>query len=305
MGRPLKARYFVKGGANDPSNIVQYKGIKNVVIATTGTHYSQGATAVVALPDDTGPGVTATISLTISAYNGTPAGGITGATITNVGSGYKNAPTVSVVPAPTQTATVTTNTTNALTLTGINGLYVGMKAVGTGINSGTTYVTTINAGTKTVTLSNNNASSNLVGNVISFQDTGANAAITVSTTAVELIPGTIATSAYIPVANGGSSAATSAIIKQKGSRSFLVENDQGRGQVKLVAGSVTAGTMSIIATDFNGSTYYVNKISGRKAHLVQKTSAGAGFIIANNTPTAWTTTGIATGTIVTLATNAI
>jgi hypothetical protein len=57
--------------------------------------------------------------------------------------------------------------------------------------------------------------------------------------------------------------------------------------------------MNIIATDYNGSTYYVNKLTAHKAHVVQKTSAGGGFLVANNIATGWTLNG-ATGTVVTI-----
>ena len=54
-----------------------------------------------------------------------------------------------------------------------------------------------------------------------------------------------------------------------------------------------------LATDFNGSTYFVNKLTAHKAHLVQKTASGS-FLVGNNVATGWTI-GTATGTVVTIA----
>ena len=108
----------------------------------------------------------------------------------------------------------------------------------------------------------------------------------------------IAFTSYI--STGSQARSNGDIIKQEASRRYLVKNVDGIGQCKLITTStLTAGTMNIIATDFNGSTYYVNKLTAHKAHLVRKTSAGGGFLVANNVATGWTLNG-ATGTVVTI-----
>ena len=108
----------------------------------------------------------------------------------------------------------------------------------------------------------------------------------------------IAFTSYI--STGSQARSNGDIIKQEASRRYLVQNSDGIGQCRLITTStLTAGTMNIIATDFNGSTYYVNKLTAHKAHLVRKTSAGAGFLVANNVATGWTLNG-ATGTVVTI-----
>lgn len=108
----------------------------------------------------------------------------------------------------------------------------------------------------------------------------------------------IAFTSYI--STGSQARSNGDIIKQEASRRYLVKNVDGIGQCKLITTStLTAGTMNIIATDFNGSTYYVNKLTAHKAHLVRKTTAGAGWILANNVSTGWTLNG-ATGTVVTI-----
>jgi hypothetical protein len=91
------------------------------------------------------------------------------------------------------------------------------------------------------------------------------------------------------------------IIKQESSRRYLLRNSQGTGQCILVTTStLTAGQMNIVATDWNGSTYYVKKLTARKAVLVTSTATGAGFLLANGVSTGWTLNA-ATGTIVTIS----
>lgn len=298
MGRPIKESYFLTNAAGAGEVMTQYQGVTASVNAG-GTHYSTGVTAVVSAPNDAA-GLNATVSLTVT----TATGAIASISVTNQGSGYNAAPTVTIVAPATQTATVTTNTTNTLTLNGVNGIYVGMKVVGTGINTGTTYVLAVNPSTKVVGLSLANANSNLVGNVITFSDTGSGATFTTGLTSVDLVAGTIATTAYIPVADGGTSAVTSTIVKQKGSHRYLIENAQGTGICNLVttSTSLTAGQMSVIATDANGSTYFVGKLTMNYAVLYQYAKSGS-FVIDNGARAQWTT-GSASGSVVSIATNA-
>ena len=78
--------------------------------------------------------------------------------------------------------------------------------------------------------------------------------------------GKITCSAYLPTHSAA--ARTSTILKQEASHRYLVQNSDGDGQCKLTAsGSLTAGQMSITATDSAGGTYYVTKLTSRKALL--------------------------------------
>jgi hypothetical protein len=101
---------------------------------------------------------------------------------------------------------------------------------------------------------------------------------------------------------GANAVAGGDILKQESSRRYLVKNSEGVGQVKLIASdSVTVGTMSIIATDGSGATFYVTKLTARKATLVNRTSTSTAVVTG---ATAGWTLGAATGTNqVTLASN--
>lgn len=89
--------------------------------------------------------------------------------------------------------------------------------------------------------------------------------------------------AYLPAAGspgviegtGGTSALNSDIVRQSGTRSFVVKNADGVGIVRLAAATPSPGTANIIATDYTGATYYVTKIASRKAYLTRKTQNGS------------------------------
>jgi len=74
---------------------------------------------------------------------------------------------------------------------------------------------------------------------------------------------------------GGSSSVTGDIIRQVGSNKYIIQTAQGIGRVKLVADTVAAGEATIIATDSNGNTYYVTKLTAHKAKLTRLVDDGS------------------------------
>jgi hypothetical protein len=71
------------------------------------------------------------------------------------------------------------------------------------------------------------------------------------------------------------------IKKQEASKRYLVQTADGQGQCKLVTtATLAAKEMNIVATDWNGSTYWVRKLTARRAVLVQSTASGS-FLITN------------------------
>jgi hypothetical protein len=292
MGRPIKKKYFVKGGSDDASSVVKYKGV-TLSANAAGSHYSQGTSAVFSGPDSS-PGVQATAALTIALPGA--GGGVTAATIVNPGSGYATAPAVTLVKPTTVTLSATLSTSTS-TISGIstNGIYVGMRMDGTPGMPASNYVTAVNPTSVTGTY---NFTANTT-TAVTFSDVGSGATFTVGLTAVEADTGTIACTAYLTT---GSSAVKSAIIKQEGSHRYFVENDQGRGTCLLATTStLTAGQMTIIANDTNGSTYYVKKLTARKAVIYRKTVNGS-FLFNNEAVVGWTTGAPSTG-IVQIVTN--
>ena len=91
------------------------------------------------------------------------------------------------------------------------------------------------------------------------------------------------------------------IMKQESSRRYLVKEDSGvQGQCRLVAsnsGDLYPGEMCLIATDTQGCTYFVTKLTARRAYLTQRTSAGTGYQFADGTSAGWNITGAVTGRV--------
>jgi hypothetical protein len=303
MGRPIKEKFF--GNTNSPySNTAQGGGTglggegvaTSIVVTNTGTRYSQGSVAVFSAPQLPG-GITATGTLTI----GTPTtqGRITALTLALAGSGYTSTATVSVTTASSVSKTVSGTSTQAtLHLNNTTGIYVGMSVAGNaGLGGGgnVTYVTAIDSATNSVTVQDANDGA-ISAATLTFADYGSGATFVTAITASQ--QNAIKGQAFIT----GGSAKLYDIKKQEASRRYLVKTSDGQGQCKLVTTStLTAGTMNIEATDWNGSKYYVKKLTARRAVLVQTTATGS-FLIADGASTGWTLNG-ATGTVVTIGNN--
>lgn len=210
------------------------------------------------------------------------------------------------------------------TNTGVTGQGVGGEAVATIVtsNTGTSYTTST-----TISLTftapqipggaaaTGNATTNALGNVATVTLTDGGSGYTSTPTAI-VTGGTTGTTATFVVSltsslqnaiagqafiTGGSAKAFD-IIKQEASKRYLVKTADGQAQCRLVTTSTLAASqMNIVATDANGSTYYVRKLTARRAVLVQDTVSGS-FQYANNSAAGWTL-GSASAGVVTLANN--
>jgi hypothetical protein len=299
MGRPIKKKFF--GNLNLPKygSVGQGSGVGGEAVASisfsnTGTaQYSTGTTITISAPNITG-GVRATATPTFNA-----SGQFTGAVITDGGSGYTTATTVTITTATGVASTVNSGTTNTyvINVSDATGIKLGMLIWGASTGAGGRVVNiTGNAVTSNVL---NSASWTNASN-LKFYDTGAGGAAT-GVLAVGQRQDAIQFTAYLLAKDGGSSAINGGdIIKQEASHRYLVQNAQGVGQCKLVAtNSPTAGQMYIVATDANGSTYWVTKLTAHKVRLKQRTMSTA-YLIADGAQTGWNI-GAPSGTIVTLS----
>jgi len=87
------------------------------------------------------------------------------------------------------------------------------------------------------------------------------------------------------------------IFKQEASRRYLVKTADGVAQCKLVASDTPAfKQMAIVATDTNGSTYWVLKLTAHKALLSRRTMSGS-YLFATNTQSGWTLDAATTGKV--------
>ena len=188
--------------------------------------------------------------------------GVSSITFGNIGLGYYSANVAITVSAP-NLPTGTQATVSSIALFG-NG------AINTfTISPGTGYTTT-----PTVTVTGTNTYP-----------------ATDSVTLTSVVTNVIAATAFIPVINGGTSAKIADIKAQKGSRRYKVITADGTGVCSLVAAAPAAGQMTISATDSQGSTYYVTKLTDRRARLTQ--NVGSTFDFATGTDAKWTITGSA------------
>ena len=97
---------------------------------------------------------------------------------------------------------------------------------------------------------------------------------------------------YAKTTSGGTSQIGD-IIRQVGTRRYKVKTADGISTCSLVAAAPNYGEMTITATDSSGKTYYVTKLTGHKATLVQYGSSGWEF--ASDTAVQWTLGAPVTG----------
>lgn len=256
MGRPLNKKYF--GTAEG----IGGESLLSVALGTPGSAYSQGLTATVSAPGLPG-GVTATITVAVNPADGA----ITGYSVVNGGSGYISAPTVTLVQPTAATAVVasTTGTTSTILVTTssiVNTIYVGMTFGGqrvTGVTTGSPNTTVTMAAGVAVTQ----------GATITFAVPGSSG-VPGTRTLTNTNPPALKITAFLT----GGSAKEADVIKQTGTDSYQVITADGTGVVTLTAaanGALLAGQCNLIATDVNGSTYYVTKLTAHRAVLEQQT----------------------------------
>ena len=223
MGRPIQKKYFANtnyelfGSAN-----VGGESVASVTVAGDGddTGYNTGDAVTFSAPQITG-GVTATGTIVSDGEDGA----IVSITITNAGSGYTSAPTV----------TASTGTIGGTTLTAV--LTSGASARQNGIKC----------------------------------------------------------EAQV---GSGSEVTTGDVIKQVGSKRYKVQTSDGTAICKLVTtADLGANEMSITATDSDSGTYFVRKLTARKAVLV----AGTGTQFATGATAKWTFGSAVEDTTVTIA----
>jgi hypothetical protein len=107
----------------------------------------------------------------------------------------------------------------------------------------------------------------------------------------------ISMTAYL---TGGSATAVD-IIKQVSTRRYKVTDGTRTGIVELTSTAAdAAGEATIVATDTLGSTYYVTKLTGRRATLTQKTGVvqspgGATWVFITGSSAPWSFDAATTG----------
>lgn len=132
-------------------------------------------------------------------------------------------------------------------------------------------------------------------------DGGAESSGTYTIVLTSSVQNALTFTAWVPTASngtantGGSAINGGDIVKQTGTGRYYVRNSQGYGACKLVAtNSPARGEMYLVATDANGSTYWVTRLTNREARLTRRTMNTA-YVYATNDQAGWTF-GSASGT---------
>jgi hypothetical protein len=284
MGRPIKKKFF----GDLASGGIGGEGIATVSFANTGLHYSVGSTVAFSAPAIAG-GVTAT---------GTPVlnsdGSFVSVTITNAGSGYTSTATITATTATGVSVTGAGTSTQTVVYVNTSSIYAGMRVTGTGINAGATYVLSIGDGLVNLTAAN----ASTVSGTLNFTDQPTTAVSFVTTLTTGRDNG-LSVSAYVP---GGSSGTAGDIVKQESSTRYLVRTSQASGVAGIcrltaaATGSLTSGQMNLIATDVNGSTYFVTKLTARRAVLTQYNNASS-FEYADGAVANWSISAASAGVV--------
>ena len=221
---------------------------------------------------------------------------------TNGGSGYAVGDLLTFQSGTGTPATVRVATINATTVTSVAlvslGNYTALP------NNGTTATHTASTGSglvlnvtyavrsiDVVTAGTGYTSTGTVS-IGSVSGSGATARFTLTTSS---FLNSIALTAFV---TGGAARTAGDIIKQEASRRYLVKTSDGVGQCRLVTTSTLAAKqMTIIATDVNGSTYFVEKLTARRAVLVKYSNAVGGFEYDQREAAKWSLDAATTGTV--------
>jgi hypothetical protein len=252
---------------------------------TTITGYSTGKSYLVKTTNGTSTFTLTNIDGTAVA-NGTASGDIVGLTINlykaTVGSTDQLVPGLKVVTTGTG-GSLTAGTYYIIAVNGATEIVLSSSVGGnaTAVTTATSTATTVVSGNVVVTIGNNQsaAASMTFAAQVTTGYTGNYAAIQAQALAT----------------TGGVVRQDTDIVKQENTQRFRVENADGVFYAKLVnAFPTVGGTMAINATDFNGSTYWVTKITNRRCRVTQnvvKTS----FQFADGATVNWTFGSAVTG----------
>lgn len=291
MGRPLNKRFFGNrnvGTTGTADNGIGGEGVASVTLGGTNSGYTAIPTATFATTPKLPGGVRATGTAVVAVTNTAALTIVSGGTLyavgdvlTLVGLGDGTAATVTVATVDAPETGVITGVT--LTTGGAYTTVVDLTALATTDNSvagsgATITVTDLKIDSITITEKGSGytaapqvtISGTATGTAVLTTDSGALNTTNASTNQQNAII------AYaVTVAEGTNLIAD--IKKQVSGRRYQVTTSEGTAICKLVTDGVAnaVGEMTITATDANGNTYYVSKLTRHKATLVRLVDDGS------------------------------
>ena len=290
MGRPINKKYFGNknlGTTGAGDNFIGGEGVASAVLNALGA-YTTRPTFTFTAPTLPG-GVTATGTITsevesVTAVSGTQTGYTVGQLVT-----------VDGTDAVLRVATIGgTGGDDALTFdfTG------GSRGTFTTLTTGARATTSNGAGAGLLVTLRYRAKAVVIVEAGSGYTSAPTSTPTQSVTFTSVALTATQQNAIQPTAyiGTGSSAVVGDIIKQVSTKKYLVKTAQGIGQCKLSTTTLGAGDMWILATDVNGSTYYVTKLTAHKAYLTRKTMVGS-YEYATGAVSKWNLSAAATGNV--------
>lgn len=316
MGRPLAKRFF--GNRNAGTAVAGDDGlggkqVASVTVTTPGV-YTTRATAIFSAPDLAGPGgVTATGTVTMEALEVTVQAG---------GTGYLVGDLITVTGAGglvARVATIDDDPAGAVLTLDFTGGSRGEQTVLTGLTSAVATTTDSEAGDGLTVNVTYRAKAVVLTNAGSGYTDAADAAVTFSNGVAGAGDKAVGTTVLVANSSAVVGRQESAIVayayvtgnnliadikKQVGGRRYKVETSEGTLTCKLVTDGVAnaVGEMTITATDANGNTYYVSKLTRHKATLVRLTDDGGDedWVYATGAVAPWSFAAAA-GTVVQIA----
>ena len=309
MGRPLHKKYFGNRNVGTAGTTTDDKigggAVATFTVATGGT-YQARPTATVASFFPGGVTATGTTTLEVESAVVTAGGG----------AGADNYTTGDVVTVTTAsgvaTFTVTADGDGIVTAAAplARGTFAGVLATGaqatTTVGTGVGCTLTLTYRVKSIQVGTT-GSGHKVGSTVTITgaNTGSAATATVATIAVDtglIGSATNQENAIIIRAKIDAEATVRIgdIVKQSSARRYKVKTGDGTAVCKLVADDTPATFQAYIqATDANGNTYYVTKLTSHRALLTQWTQNGeATWLFASGTTAPWTFTSTANGRVI-------
>lgn len=296
MGRPLAKRFFGNRNFGSASTAADDglggSSVASVTIDTPGS-YTSATTVTFAAPDLAGPGaVTATGSIVYEALSATVSGTMVGYSVgdllTVTTAGGSAIAYVATIGGTGGDDVLTVNFTGTGASRGsFTSLAAGAQATTTA-DGGTGCELTVTYRVKSITITEPGSGYTDAADAAVTFGAGAAAGTSVMTADTTAITGRqeAAIVAYAYVTGGSNKIGD--IVKQVGTRRYKVETADGSMVCSLVTDGVAnaAGEMTITATDVEGNTYYVSKLTRHKATLVQ-IAGGSDYVYATNGVAPW------------------